>query len=159
MRVASLNLASGRGAGGRYLTGPALGAAVAAVGADVVAVQEVDTGQSRSAGDDQPSLLAAGLGAVDWRSAATMHGEPRPDPLPSWTPLDPPVLRGPGDPAPGPRYGVALFSRLPVRRWHVLGFGAGRARLPVPVPAPGGGPGSPGSPTSRAPPSPRSWGR
>jgi endonuclease/exonuclease/phosphatase family metal-dependent hydrolase len=139
VRVASLNLASGRGADGRYLTGPALGAAVAGVGADVVAVQEVDTGQSRSAGDDQPSLLAAGLGAVDWRCAATMHGEPRPDPLPSWTPLDPPVLRGPGDPATGPRYGVALFSRLPVRRWHVLGFGAGRARLPVPVPAPGGG--------------------
>ncbi|MYW73579.1 hypothetical protein, partial [Pseudonocardia sp. SID8383] len=62
-----------------------------------------------------------------------------PDPLPSWTPLDPPVLRGPGDPATGPRYGVALFSRLPVRRWHVLGFEAGRGRLPVPVPAPGGG--------------------
>ncbi|WP_224386410.1 endonuclease/exonuclease/phosphatase family protein [Pseudonocardia sp. ICBG1293] len=139
MRVASLNLASGRGPGGRYLAGAALGAAVAGVGADVVAVQEVDTGQSRSHGDDQPAVLAAGLGAVDWRAAATMAGEPRPDPLPSWSPVGPVVLRGPGDPAPGPRYGIALFSRVPVRRWHVLGLGAGRARLPVPVPADGGG--------------------
>jgi endonuclease/exonuclease/phosphatase family metal-dependent hydrolase len=41
------------------------------------------------------------------------------------------VLAGPDDGATGPRYGIALFSRLPVRRWSALSLGAGRAKLPI----------------------------
>lgn len=131
MRILTLNLASGRGPGGAALSADALSAAVAGLGADVVSVQEVDVGQPRSHGTDQPAVLAAALGAADWRFAATVAGTP--GPAEHWDAVDPVALRGPGEEAVGRRYGVALFSRVPVRRWHVLGLTAGRARLPVPV--------------------------
>ncbi|WP_369132332.1 endonuclease/exonuclease/phosphatase family protein [Modestobacter sp. I12A-02662] len=135
IRVGTLNLASGRDAGGRPLDAPALAAALAEVDVDVLAVQEVDVAQPRSHSVDQPATLAAALGAVDWRFAATVAGTP--DPFRSWRPADPPLLRGPDDAqAAGPHYGVALFSRLPVRRWAVRSLGAGRARLPLQAPDP-----------------------
>lgn len=136
IRVAAVNLASGRDRSGTPARADALAAAVAGLDADVVAVQEVDAGQPRSHHLDQPAVLAAGLGATDWRYAATLHGTPSPGPVRGWAPCDPVRLRGPGDPVRGRTYGVALFARRPVRRWHVLGLAAGRARLPVPVPDP-----------------------
>ena len=139
MRVATVNLASGRDVTGESVHADELAAAVAELDADVVAVQEVDVGQPRSHGVDQPTVVAAALRAVDWRYAATILGTPAPDPVRSWTPIEPVVLRGPADAARGPRYGVALFSRSPVRRWHVLGLGGGRARLPLRAPDPAGG--------------------
>jgi endonuclease/exonuclease/phosphatase family metal-dependent hydrolase len=139
VRVATVNLASGRDVTGESLDAEELAVAVAALDADVVAVQEVDVGQPRSHGVDQPAVIAAGLGATDWRYGATIHGTPAPDPVRSWTSIEPVVLRGPGEPARGPRYGVALFARVPVRRWHVLGLPAGRARLPLREPDPASG--------------------
>lgn len=106
---------------------PALGAAVAALDVDVLAVQEVDAGQPRSGGVDQAAVLGDALGA-QWRMAATVAGTP--DPFRSWQPLEP-RLRGPDEPAGGPVYGIALLSRSPVRRWRVLGLGTGRAKLPL----------------------------
>jgi endonuclease/exonuclease/phosphatase family metal-dependent hydrolase len=134
LRVGTLNLASGRDAAGRSVDAAALRAALAGLDVDVLAVQEVDVGQARSAGVDQPAEVAAALGAADWRFAAAVAGTP--DPFRSWTPVDPPVLRGPGDAATGPHYGIALVSRLPVHRWSVLALGAGRARLPLQAPDP-----------------------
>jgi len=135
MRVGTFNLASGRDAGGRSVDAPTLRAALAEVDADVLAVQEVDAGQPRSHLVDQAAEVAAALRATDWRYAAAVAGTP--SPFRSWDPVDPPVLRGPGDPLPeGPHYGIALVSRLPVHRWSVLGLGAGRARLPLQAPDP-----------------------
>ncbi|MBV9923030.1 MAG: endonuclease/exonuclease/phosphatase family protein [Pseudonocardia sp.] len=139
MRVATVNLASGRDVTGASLHAGELAAAVAELDADVVAVQEVDVGQPRSHRVDQPAVLAAALGATDWRYAATILGTPAPDPVRSWKPIEPLVLRSPTSPARGPCYGVALFSRIPVRRWQVLGLAAGRARLPLRAPDPAGG--------------------
>ncbi|HEY0814865.1 MAG TPA: endonuclease/exonuclease/phosphatase family protein [Pseudonocardia sp.] len=139
MRVATVNLASGRDVTGESLQADELAEAMAELDADVVAVQEVDVGQPRSHGVDQPAVLATALGAADWRYAATVLGTPEPDPVRSWVPIEPVVLRGPDDAVPGPRYGVALFSRLPVLRWHVLGMAAGRARLPLRAPDPNTG--------------------
>jgi endonuclease/exonuclease/phosphatase family metal-dependent hydrolase len=134
LRVGTLNLASGRDPDGRPLDVGGLRAALTEVGADVLAVQEVDVGQPRSHRVDQPAEVAAALGAADWRFAATIAGTP--DPFRSWTPADPPVLRGPGDGGAGPHYGVALVSRRPVRRWSVHALGAGSARLPIQAPDP-----------------------
>ncbi|WP_233489464.1 endonuclease/exonuclease/phosphatase family protein [Blastococcus sp. TF02-9] len=78
--------------------------------------------------------MAAGLDAVDWRFAPALAGTP--GPFRTWTPADPPVLCGPDRAPSGPHYGIALVSRLPVRRWSVLGLGAGRARLPLQAPDP-----------------------
>lgn len=134
LRVGTLNLASGRGPSGAVLPAEEVGAALAELDADVLAVQELDAGQPRSSGADQAALVAAALGAADWRAAATVAGTP--GPVRRWTPVDPPVLRGPGDAVPGPLYGIALVSRRPVLRWSVLSLGAGRARLPVRAPDP-----------------------
>ena len=134
LRIGTLNLASGRDGDGRSVDAAALRAAVAEVDVDVLALQEVDVGQPRSHGVDQPCEVAAGLGASDWRFAAAVAGTP--DPFRSWTPIDPPVLRGPDDAPTGPHYGIALVSRVPVRRWSVLALGAGRARLPLQAPDP-----------------------
>lgn len=134
LRVGTLNLASGRDAAGRSVDAAGLRAALADVDVDVLAVQEVDVGQPRSHGLDHPVEVAAALGASDWRFAAAVAGTP--DPFRSWTPVDPPVLRGSWETLAGPHYGVALFSRLPVHRWSVLALGAGRSRLPLRAPDP-----------------------
>ncbi|WP_448614667.1 endonuclease/exonuclease/phosphatase family protein [Modestobacter sp. URMC 112] len=134
VRVGTLNLASGRDGSGHSLDAAGLRSALAGVDVDVLAVQEVDAGQPRSHRLSQPAAVAAALGAGDWRFAPTVAGTP--DPFRSWRPVDPPVLGGPDDDLAGPRYGIALFSRAPVRRWSVLGLGAGRARLPIKAPDP-----------------------
>jgi endonuclease/exonuclease/phosphatase family metal-dependent hydrolase len=135
IRVGTFNLASGRDAAGSSVDAGGLRAALAAVDADVLAVQEVDVGQPRSGLVDQPAEVAAALGARDWRFAAAVAGTPSPF-RSSWTPVDPPVLHGPGDALTGPHYGIALVSRLPVRRWSVHALGAGRAQLPLRAPDP-----------------------
>jgi endonuclease/exonuclease/phosphatase family metal-dependent hydrolase len=128
VRVGTVNIASGRTPAGPVLDAPGLEKAVAGLDVDVLAVQEVDAGQPRSHRTDQAAALATGLGAEDWRGAATVAGTP--DPFRSWTPAGP-LLRGPHTPADGPLYGIALLSRLPVLEWSVLDLGTGRARLPV----------------------------
>jgi endonuclease/exonuclease/phosphatase family metal-dependent hydrolase len=133
VRVGTVNVASGRSSAGRVLGAAGLQEAVAGLDVDVLAVQEVDAGQARSHRVDQAAALAAGLGAPDWRGAATVAGTP--DPFRSWTPAGP-LLRGPHTPADGPLYGIALLSRLPVLEWSVLDLGTGRARLPVQGPDP-----------------------
>lgn len=134
LRIGTLNLASGRDGGGRSIDAAALRAAAAEVDADVLALQEVDACQPRSHLVDQPAEVAAALGAPDWRFAAAVAGTP--DPFRSWAPVDPPVLRGPGEPPARPHYGIALVSRAPVRRWSVLALGAGRSKLPLQAPDP-----------------------
>ena len=128
-----MNVASGRSAAGPVLDAAGLADAVAGLDVDVLAVQEVDAGQPRSHGTDQAAVLAAGLGAVGWRGAATVAGTP--DPFRNWSPAGP-LLRGPRTPGDGPLYGIALLSRLPVLEWSVLDLGTGRARLPVQGPDP-----------------------
>ncbi len=96
-----------------------------------MAVQEIDSGQRRSFGVDQPAVLVRALEAVEWRWAPTVAGTP--GPAHSWRAVEPIALQSPDAGGQGPRYGVALFSRLPVRQWHVLGLQAGRAKLPLPT--------------------------
>ena len=132
LRLGTLNLASGRSSGGAPLAAYELARAVADLDVDVLALQEVDAGQPRSHGVHQAAEVARALGA-DWRMCPTVAGTP--DPFRSWQPAAP-SLRGVGDSLDGPAYGIALLSRRPVRRWHVLGLGSGRARLPVRAPDP-----------------------
>jgi endonuclease/exonuclease/phosphatase family metal-dependent hydrolase len=145
LRVGALNLASGRGAGGRPLDEAALRAAVVPLGGcDVVALAEVDDAQPRSGELDQARAVAAALGVEHWRAAPTLAGTPglRRD----WSPLAG-TLRGPDSgaetPPPAvsrrPTYGVALLVRRPVVAWHALDLGTGRGRLPLVVPDPASG--------------------
>ncbi|MGQ7297360.1 endonuclease/exonuclease/phosphatase family protein [Quadrisphaera sp. KR29] len=146
MRVAALNLASGRGADGRPLGRAALREALRGLeGCDAVALSEVDDAQPRSGGLDQAAEAADVLGARHWRMAPALAGTPglRRD----WAPLAG-TLRGPtrdgaaADVGLGhrrPAFGVALVVRRPVTAWHALDLGTGRGRLPLVVPDPASG--------------------
>lgn len=86
-----------------------LGDLLAGLGADVVALQEVDRGQDRSGGADQAGVLAAAVGAVEHRFVPALLG-----------PLDPPWRRRRApvaSPTGRPGYGIALLSRHPVDAW------------------------------------------
>ena len=97
-----------------------LAAVVAELDADVVALQEVDRGQDRTGGLDLTALCAEAMGAVDSRFAATMSGQAG-----AWRP----AVEG----EPGPAYGIALLSRVPVLRWEVKRMSAAPVALPLPV--------------------------
>ncbi|MCG6499084.1 endonuclease/exonuclease/phosphatase family protein [Kitasatospora sp. A2-31] len=114
-----------------------LAEAVAALDADVLALQEVDRYQARSGGTDQTAAAAKAMGAADWRFAAALHG--RPAPVAGWLPdpAAPPGIQvyGPGevgDHAP-PSYGTALLTRLPVRHWRARRFAPAPFGLPLRV--------------------------
>lgn len=120
LRVASYNLLHGISLRSGTVNLDAAAAVVAGLDADVVAVQEVDRGLTRSGGVDQVAVLAerAGLHGV---FAPALRG----DPDRSWVVVD-------GDDPGGEAYGVGLLSRVPlqdVRRLPLPGGGAG-ARTP-----------------------------
>jgi endonuclease/exonuclease/phosphatase family metal-dependent hydrolase len=75
MRAVTWNAQHGLGEDG----GPALAAGLSALGAlrgDVVAIQELDRGRSRSGRQDQPAAVAAALGGeLVWAPALTTGGE------------------------------------------------------------------------------------
>ncbi|MCU0284050.1 MAG: endonuclease/exonuclease/phosphatase family protein [Candidatus Nanopelagicales bacterium] len=117
---------------------------------DVLALQEVDRFQPRTAGVDQARIAAEVLGAEHWRFVASVRGTPGiasegaawvpatdADDLPEGE-VEPEV---PDDPAlRGPRYGIALISRLPVREWRVRRFPPVPVSLPLLAPSPSGRP-------------------
>ena len=154
VRLATLNLASGRpvdlrtgrsGPPAPTLDGDGLQAALAplgpdGLGIDVLALQEVDLGQSRSHEVDQMMVAARAIGVDPATGAAfapALLGTP--SVARDWTPAPPTVVLGrPFDGGPAadrhePQYGVALVSRLPVLEWRVLRLPGGTAKLPLPV--------------------------
>lgn len=144
MRFGTLNLASGRSMLDGGTDPERLTAAVGSLDADVLAVQEVDVGQVRSAGADQLALVGEALGAGHRRFVATLHGTP--GPRRGWRPagdanlpdVDCSLIDLTNHPAAtGSSYGVGLVSRVPVREWRTLRFPAARGWLPVVVPEPG----------------------
>jgi endonuclease/exonuclease/phosphatase family metal-dependent hydrolase len=102
--------------------------AVRELGADVLSLQEVDRDQPRSGKQDLAALVADAMGCApgNWRFAATLNGTPGD----RWTPAPPD--KG------GPAYGIALFSRYPVREWAELLLSAAPMRAPVAAGAPSG---------------------
>ncbi len=117
--------------------GGPLGEAVAALDADVLALQEVDRHQERSGLVDQSAVAAKAMGAADWRFAAAVHG--RPAPVAGWV-ADPAVsglqVYGPAEVesrTDRPAYGTALLTRLPVHHWRARRFAPAPFGLPLRV--------------------------
>jgi endonuclease/exonuclease/phosphatase family metal-dependent hydrolase len=153
VRIATFNLLHGQplAADGRPLPYPTdaadpppasgrgcpLAEAVAALDADVLALQEVDRHQLRSGLTDQAAVAAKAMGAGDWRFAAALHG--RPAPLAGWVrdPAQPGLqVYGPEDVGRAtetPSYGTALLTRLPVRHWRARRFAPAPFGLPLRV--------------------------
>jgi endonuclease/exonuclease/phosphatase family metal-dependent hydrolase len=130
VRLVSFNLLHGRSLHDDLVDGARLAAAVTALDADVLALQEVDRGQSRSGHLDLTAVAAEASGAPEHRFAAAVVGTPGEH----FRPLDHDE-DGHGEPC----YGVGLISRYPVRSWQVTRLAAAPVRSPVFIPGPGGG--------------------
>jgi endonuclease/exonuclease/phosphatase family metal-dependent hydrolase len=122
VRVASFNALHGLSVADGRADAARLAGACASLDADVLALQEVDRDQERSEGADQARAVAAATGAADWRFVPVLHGTPGL----AWE-------RAAGD-RPGPAYGIALLSRLPVRWWKTLPLAGAPVRGPILVP-------------------------
>ncbi|MEO6823109.1 MAG: endonuclease/exonuclease/phosphatase family protein [Candidatus Nanopelagicales bacterium] len=134
-----------------------LRAAVAALDADVLGLQEIDSGQPRSGHHHQVRSAAEAMGADHWYFAPSVRGTPgevrdrweRPDAEderranqasanhrnrePSDRVRDV-VSQGSSDgipPGGGPLYGVGLVSRLPVLEWRTTLFDPAPFALPL----------------------------
>jgi endonuclease/exonuclease/phosphatase family metal-dependent hydrolase len=121
LRVATWNIAGGRREGTSQVDLTAVIAGVRALGADVLALQEVDRELARSDRADQPRQIVEAFGPeVFWSYAPALVGDDfRP-------------LTGP-DPG-GPAYGNLLLSRLPLDAVEHLRFppaGGGEQRTAV----------------------------
>lgn len=138
MRLATFNVLHGRSLTDGLVDVARLRDAVAALDADVLGLQEVDRGQSRSARHDLTAEAAAAMGG-EGRFAAAIVGTPGE----KWRPARD------GDSGSGsdsgsdadadadePAYGVGLVSRLPVRRWVVSRLPSAPVRSPILVPGP-----------------------
>jgi endonuclease/exonuclease/phosphatase family metal-dependent hydrolase len=123
VRLATFNVLHGRSIDDGLVDPDRYAAAIAALDADVVGLQEVDHDQPRSGHLDLTTLAADALGATHHRFAAAVVGTPGE----AFRPAGPPVKAG------EPQYGIALISRLPVRRWLVHRLPAAPTRSPVPV--------------------------
>jgi len=119
VRIATFNLLNGRAPDDETVDVDKLKRAVAALDADVLALQEVDRDQPRSDHADLTALAAEAMGAVEHRFAAALTGPPG-----AWEGAT-------GDePEGAPAYGVALLSRYPVSSWHVVRLPAAPLRVP-----------------------------
>jgi endonuclease/exonuclease/phosphatase family metal-dependent hydrolase len=121
LRVATWNIAGSRREGTSVVDLAAVLAAVQALSADLLAVQEVDRQLARSDRTDQPQAIAEALGPDSARSyAPALIGD-------DFRPLSGP------DPG-GPAYGTLLVSRLPLDQVEQLRFppaGGGEQRTAV----------------------------
>lgn len=121
MRLGTWNILSGSAViDGQH---PSLAEEVARLDLDVLGLNEVDCGLERSGFADQAREAALAMGATDWRFGPSYSGEER-NPVQG-------ALLGPADTAVGPHYGIALLSRVPVRKWHRLELGRSPIGLPL----------------------------
>lgn len=127
MRLGTWNLLHGMElATGQCASSAQLRAAAALLDCDILAIQEVDQHQPRSGLLDQTAEIAAGMGASDFFFAPSVAGTPGEDWIPHHDQWD------------GPRYGVGLISRRPVKAWHQLPLTPARVGLPLLLPSPKG---------------------
>ncbi len=96
-------------------------AVAASLGSDVLALQEIDMGLERSAGSQQAADIALALEGSEWGFAPTVHGTPGFD----WEKPSQSNLRvfTEKDSSLQSHYGIAIISRIPVKKWlrHELG--------------------------------------
>lgn len=123
----TFNLLHGRSPYDGLVDETRLAAAVTALNADILALQEVDRDQSRSGHLDLTAIAAQAMNAPAHRFAAAVVGTPGEGFRPLTHDDD-----GHGE----PRYGVGLVSRYPARSWQVTRL------TPAPVRAPMFGAGS-----------------
>jgi endonuclease/exonuclease/phosphatase family metal-dependent hydrolase len=103
--------------------------ALALLGSDVLALQEIDMNLDRSANSHQPAEIASAIGAIDWGFAPTVHGTPGF----SWKATSEVnrKVHTSKDPLLDGHYGIAIASKLPVKKWLRLELGKAWIGLPL----------------------------
>jgi len=120
MRLATFNILHGQSPTDGEVDVDRFAAAIRTLGADVLALQEVDCGQPRSHGADLTTIAAAAMGAREQRFVATLAGSPD-----SWS------AATDANAAAAAHYGIALLSRYPVRSWRTISLPTLRGRIPA----------------------------
>ena len=128
VRVATFNLLHGISLHDGKVDEGALRSSAAALGADLLALQEVDRLQPRSGLVDQTAVVAGALGATHRVFVPTVRGTPGEA---GWQGVH---AEAEAEADSGPSYGIGLVSRWPVRAWHVLRFAPAPVPLPLLVP-------------------------
>lgn len=104
-------------------------AVAAALGSDLLALQELDLGLERSGSANQIAEIADAMGATDWGFAPTVSGTPGF----TWRKLtrdEERVITDRGDGATQ-MYGVAMASKIPVKNWLRCELGKAWIGLPL----------------------------
>ena len=101
----------------------------AGLGSDLIALQEIDMGLARSGGSQQVAEIAQAMGAQDWGFAPTVHGTPGFD----WKKVSQSNSRifTTGDQPLQSHYGIAIVSRVPVKKWLRLELGKAWIGMPL----------------------------
>jgi endonuclease/exonuclease/phosphatase family metal-dependent hydrolase len=103
--------------------------ALKALDSDLIGLQEIDLGLARSGGRNQVAECAAAMGASYWGFAPTLRGTPGF----SWRKIKREELSVITDKASDSSelYGVAIASKIPVRKWLRLELGKAWIGLPL----------------------------
>lgn len=126
MRLATFNILHGRSLSDGKVDVARFAEAISSLDADVLALQEVDRDQPRSAHADLTAIAAAAMGALDQRFVAALAGTPGS----TW-------VAATGQEHPGTAtYGIALLSRYPVRSWQVMRLPSIPFAVPMWLPGP-----------------------
>ncbi|HZA12404.1 endonuclease/exonuclease/phosphatase family protein [Mycobacterium sp.] len=126
MRMATFNILHGRSVHDGVVDLKRLAESVRRLDADVLALQEVDLDQPRSARSDLTAVAAEAMGAISHRFVAAISGTPGA----TW-------MAATGSEQPGTAaYGIALLSRFPADSWQVVRLPRIPARLPMYLPGP-----------------------
>jgi endonuclease/exonuclease/phosphatase family metal-dependent hydrolase len=121
MRVATFNILHGRSPADDRVDIDRFASAVKTLDADVLALQEVDRNQPRSANADLTAVAAEAMGAVKHQFVAALTGSPGA----TW-------MAATGDEQPdATAYGIALLSRYPVLSWEVVRLASPPTRVPI----------------------------
>ena len=109
-----------------------LAAAAADLGSDVIAIQEVDHGLTRSNNAFQTRDIATAMGATDWAFAPSIIGSPEG----KWRAAKDEIatnLQSTSEIASG-SYGIGIISKIKVLKWHRLNLGRSRIGMPLLIP-------------------------